>query len=187
MSEKRVCIFCGSRPGGSPIYLAAAEQVGRILVDRGIGLVYGGASVGIMGRIADTAMAAGGEVIGIIPTQLRGREIAHEGVTELIEVDTLAERKERMIGLSDGFLSLPGGAGTMDEFFEVITWAILGHHQKPSVLLNLDGYYDHLLGLLDHMTGEGFLDKAHRDLVHSENDVPGAVDAMCSALAISPA
>jgi len=182
MSRKRVCIFCGSRPGRSPIHLAAADEIGRALAGHGIGVVYGGASVGIMGRVADAAMAAGGEVIGIIPTQLRSREIAHEGVTELIEVDTLAERKERMIELSDGFMSLPGGAGTMDEFFEVITWAILGHHAKPSVLLNLDGYYDHLIGLLDHMVGEGFLDSTYRDLVESVNDVPGAVDAMRNAL-----
>ncbi|MAS66533.1 MAG: TIGR00730 family Rossman fold protein, partial [Pseudomonadales bacterium] len=132
----RLCVFCGSSPGNKPEYLAAAQQLGTALAKAGIGLVYGGAQVGLMGAVADAALAAGGDVIGVIPRHLVERELAHEGLTTLHEVGSMHERKAMMADLSDGFIALPGGVGTFEELFEVWTWGQLGHHQKPCALFN---------------------------------------------------
>ena len=162
---RAVCVFCGSRPGVRPEYLELAAGVGRALAARSIAVVYGGASVGMMGSLADAALAAGGRVIGVIPRALVDREIAHGGLSELLVVDTLHQRKALMADRSDAFLALPGGVGTLDELFEIVTWRVLGLHQKPIGLLDAGGYYDRLSAVLDHMVGEGFLEPGHRALV----------------------
>src|ERR1051326_9078958 len=145
LSIKRVCVFCGSRPGTRPVYAAVARAMGRSLASRGIGLVYGGGCVGLMGELADTIMANGGEVIGVIPRALVSREVAHRGITELMIVRSMHDRKSRMADLADGFIALPGGYGTFEEFCEVLTWAQLGLHRKPCGVLNVEGYYNSLL------------------------------------------
>jgi uncharacterized protein (TIGR00730 family) len=162
---KRICLFCGSSPGRSETYRDAAAEFGRLLASEGIGLVYGGASVGLMTIAADAALEAGGEVIGVIPEALAGRELAHRGLTQLHIVGSMHERKALMAELSDGFVSLPGGLGTFEEFFEVITWALLGFHRKPCGLISVDGYYTRLLDLIDHAVAEGFVQKTDRDLI----------------------
>ena len=158
----RFCVFCGSRSGIRPAYAAAAEELGRLLAQNGIGLVYGGASVGLMGSIANAALDAGGEVIGVIPRDLVRREVAHTALGDLRVVDTMHQRKALMAELSDGFIALPGGVGTLDETFEIWTWAQLGHHNKPCALLNVDGYFDKLNDFLDSIVAEGFLRPEHR-------------------------
>ncbi len=167
----RLCVFCGSSPGNQAVYLEAAQQLGSALAKAGIGLVYGGAQVGLMGAVADAALAAGGEVIGVIPRQLVERELAHGGLTELREVGSMHERKAMMADLSDGFIALPGGVGTFEELFEVWTWAQLGHHQKPCALLNVDGYYDKLIAFLDHAMNEGFMKQPYRAMLIVASDV----------------
>src|SRR5512142_2927654 len=162
---RRVCVFCGSSPGASPVYLEAARAAGRALAGRGIGLVYGGGSVGLMGAIADAALAAGGEVTGVIPRALQLRELAHAGLTTLHVVGSMHERKARMAELSDGFVALPGGMGTLEELAEILTWAQLGLHAKPCGLLDVAGYYRTLIAFLDEAVGEGFLRPEHRRLV----------------------
>jgi len=159
----RVCVFCGSSPGARPEYAEAAALVGRTLAERGVGLVYGGASVGTMGVIADAALAAGGEVIGVIPTSLQAHEIAHPGLTELHVVDGMHARKAKMTALSDAFLTLPGGYGTLDELFEALTWSQLGIHGNPVGLWNVQGYWTPLLTLLDAMVEQGFLKSSNRE------------------------
>jgi uncharacterized protein (TIGR00730 family) len=166
----RICVFCGSSPGRGDSYGEAAAGLGRLLAKRGIGLVYGGASVGTMGIVADAALAAGGEVVGVIPQALVDREVAHAGLTDLQIVPDMHQRKATMADLSDGFVALPGGAGTMEELFEVWTWALLGLHAKPIGLLDVNGFYDPLAAMLDHMVTEGFLSSANRDLVCLESD-----------------
>jgi uncharacterized protein (TIGR00730 family) len=166
----RICVFCGSSPGRGEIYGEAAAGLGRLLAERGMGLVYGGASVGTMGIVADAALAAGGEVVGVIPQALVDREVAHAGLTDLRIVPDMHQRKATMADLSDGFVALPGGAGTMEELFEVWTWALLGLHAKPIGLLDVNGFYDPLAAMLDHMVTEGFLSTANRDLVCLESD-----------------
>ena len=165
---RRVCVFCGSSPGARPAYAKAAAELGRLLVEQRLGLVYGGASVGLMGILADTALAAGGEVIGVIPQALVDREIAHTGLTEQHVVASMHERKALMAELSDGFVALPGGAGTLEELIEVYTWSQLGLHDKPMGVLNVNGYYDGLAALLDHALHEGFLREEHRAAMHAE-------------------
>ena len=160
-----VCVFCGSRPGARPEYLELAGEVGRALAARSISLVYGGASVGMMGRMADAALAAGGRVIGVIPRALVDREIAHAGLSELLVVDTLHQRKALMAERSDAFVALPGGVGTLDELFEVITWRVLGLHDKPIGLVDAGGYFDLLAVVLDRMVAEGFFEPRHRAFV----------------------
>lgn len=163
MSElKRVCVFCGSSPGVRPGYAAAARTMGTQLAERGIGLVYGGGRVGLMGTVADAVMAAGGEVIGVIPEGLMAREVGHAGVTELRVVRSMHERKALMADLSDAFVALPGGFGTFEEYFEVLTWAQLGIHPKPCGLLNVERYYDPFLAMMDHAVAEGFVRPEHR-------------------------
>ena len=162
---KRVAVYCGSATPADPRYLADARAVGTMLADRGIGIVYGGGRLGLMGAIADSALAAGGEVIGVIPQALVDAEVAHRGLTELHVVGGMHERKARFTDLSDGFVTIPGGTGTMDELWEALSWAQLGYHAKPVGLLNSAGYYDHLIAFWEKMADVGFLRAQHRDLL----------------------
>ena len=167
---RRICVFCGSRSGGRPEFAAAARNLGALLAGHNLGLVYGGGKVGLMGVLADAVMAAGGEVIGVIPGSLADKEVAHGGISELRVVSTMHERKALMAELSDAFIALPGGFGTLDETFEILTWAQLGLHTKPCGMLNAGGYFDSLLVFLDSAVQEGFLQPAHRRLlVQAEN------------------
>jgi uncharacterized protein (TIGR00730 family) len=161
----RLCVFCGSSPGRDPAYLAVAAELGTLLAKRRIGLVYGGASIGLMGALADAAQAAGGEVIGVIPHALVEWEVAHAGLADLRIVASMHERKALMAELSDGFIALPGGIGTLEELFEVWTWAQLGSHSKPCALLNVLGFYDRLLGFLDFVVQEAFMRPIHRNML----------------------
>jgi uncharacterized protein (TIGR00730 family) len=161
----RICVYCGSRPGNRPEYLDTARRLGSLLAARGIGLVYGGASVGVMGAVADAVLKAGGEVIGVIPQGLVRREIAHDHLTELRIVKDMHERKALMADLSDAMVALPGGYGTFEELFETITWSQLGIHRKAIGLLNVRGFYDGLLALVDHAIDEGFVPPEHRGLI----------------------
>jgi uncharacterized protein (TIGR00730 family) len=163
----RICVYAGSNPGAKEAYAEAAGELARLLAERGIGVVYGGARVGLMGVLADTALAEGGEVIGVMPQDLVDREIAHTGLTELHVVGSMHERKALMAELSDGFVALPGGAGTLEELIEVYTWSQLGLHDKPMGVLNVLGYYDGLAALLDHAVREGFLRPQHREAMHA--------------------
>jgi hypothetical protein len=184
----RYCVFCGSRSGIRPAYAAAAEELGRLLAQNGIGLVYGGASVGLMGSIANAALDAGGEVIGVIPRDLVRREVAHTALGDLRVVDTMHQRKALMAELSDGFIALPGGVGTLDETFEIWTWAQLGHHNKPCALLNVEGYYDKLNSFLDLVATEGFLRPEHRAGLICQPTPQQVLEAMrkhCPAQAVS--
>jgi uncharacterized protein (TIGR00730 family) len=177
---RRLCVFCGSSAGREPGYRRLAESLARALAKRGIGIVYGGASVGLMGALADAALAAGGEVIGVIPQALIEREIGHRGLTELRIVESMHERKALMAELSDGFVALPGGIGTLEELFEVWTWAQLGLHAKPCALLDTDGFYGPLAAFLDHLVDAGFVREAHRDMLltaHSPEELLTAFDA----------
>jgi len=157
-----VGVYCGSSPGEDPAYAEAAERMARVLVRQGITVVYGGASVGTMGLLADAALKAGGRVIGVIPEALMEKEVAHDALTELRTVDTMHERKAMMASEADAFIALPGGLGTLEELFEMWTWSQLGIHCKPIGLLNVDGYYDRLIAFLDHAVAEGFVREAHR-------------------------
>ena len=159
---KRLCVFCGSSTGSNPAYAEAAVTLGTLLAKRGIGLVYGGGNVGLMGVIADAALAAGGEVIGVIPKSLADREVAHHGVTDLRIVDSMHTRKAMMADLSDAFLAMPGGVGTFEEFFEAITWTQLGLHRKACGLLNVAGFYTPLAVFIDQAVSEGFIKPVHR-------------------------
>jgi uncharacterized protein (TIGR00730 family) len=172
---KNVCVFCGSR-GGGPIYADAARSLGALLAGRGLALVYGAGHVGLMGVLADAVLAAGGRVVGVIPQGLVDRELAHTGLTELIVVDTMHQRKAVMAERSDAFLALPGGYGTLDETFEILTWAQLGLHAKPVGLLNVAGYFDGLLSWLDHALREGFVKPAHRELLAVDDDAGRLLD-----------
>jgi uncharacterized protein (TIGR00730 family) len=168
---RRVCIFCGSMRGTRPVYTAAAKQLGGALARQGVELVYGGGRVGLMGILADAALAAGGRVIGVIPEPLALKEIAHDGLSELIVVPGMHERKAQMATLCSAFLTMPGGIGTLEEFFEVLSWAVLGLHSKPVGVLNVDGYFNPLLGLLDHAVSEGFVKPEHRLALVISNDI----------------
>jgi uncharacterized protein (TIGR00730 family) len=162
---RRVCVFTGSSSGAHDAYRAAAADLGRLLATRGIGVVYGGARVGLMGVVADAALAAGGEVIGVIPDALVAKEVAHKGLTDLRVVASMHERKALMSDLSDAFVAMPGGWGTLEEFFEVLTWAQLGLHRKPCGLLNTRGYFDGLLAFLSHTIREGFVRPENTGLI----------------------
>lgn len=162
---KRICVFTGSNKGARPTYVQAAEALGKELVKRELGLVYGGASVGLMGVLANSVLAERGEVIGIMPRFLTGKEIGHKGLTALYEVESMHERKAMMVDLADGFIALPGGFGTLDELFEILTWAQLGLHQKPVGLLNIAGYFDPLLNFVKHVSREGFIRDVHLGLL----------------------
>ncbi len=175
---KRVCVFCGSSPGARPAYRAAAETFGALLATRGIGLVYGGASVGLMGAVADAALAAGGEVVGVLPRALATKELSHGRLTELRLVESMHERKAQMADLSDGFVALPGGVGTLEELFEILTWAQLGLHAKPCALLDADGYFAQLLAFLDHAVDERFVRPQHRAMLLVDDAPERLLDAM---------
>ena len=173
--KKWVCVFCASAAGASPAYLQAATELGRRIAERGYGLLYGGATVGAMGAVADGALAAGGEVVGVIPEVIREREIDHKGLTELHVVRNMHERKALLSSRADAFLALPGGYGTMDEFIEIVTWAQLRIHAKPCVLVNVDGFWDGLLRFLEHTVREGFIVPENRGLVQVANDPEAAL------------
>jgi len=165
-----VCVYCGSSPGNKPDYVAASEQLAQSMCAQNLSLVYGGAHVGIMGAVANRLLELGGEVIGVIPEALVELEVAHQGLTQLHVVTDMHERKAKMAGLADGFIALPGGLGTLEELFEMLTWAQLAFHEKPVGLLNVAGFYDHLLRFLDTACAEGFMRQGHRDLLLSDTD-----------------
>jgi uncharacterized protein (TIGR00730 family) len=165
-----VCVFAGSSPGARPEYAAAARTLGRSLAGEGIALVYGGGSVGLMGVLADEALADGGSVIGVIPRALFEREVGHDGLTELRVVESMHERKAQMADLADAFIALPGGMGTLEELFETLTWGQLGYHDKPCGLLNTSGYWDDMLAALDRAVGEHFLAPKHRQMLLVEEE-----------------
>jgi uncharacterized protein (TIGR00730 family) len=177
---RRVCVFSGSRPGARSEYAFAARALGEAMARRGSGLVYGGASVGVMREIADAALAAGGEVIGVIPRALVDREVAHHGLTELRVVPTMHVRKATMAELADGFVALPGGFGTLDELFEILTWAQLGMHQKPVGLVNVCGFWDPFLALVEHTVKEGFVPEDQRGLFLVEPDPAALLERMAA-------
>lgn len=179
----RICVFLGSSPGRAPVYGEAAAQFGTLLARRGIGLVYGGGTVGLMGIIADAACAADGEVIGVIPEALRAREHDHKGISELHVVQTMHERKALMAKLADGFVCLPGGIGTFEELFEVWTWAQLGYHEKPCGLLDVAGFYSRMSTFIDHVVEEGFLQLRHRAMLLIERDPEALLDRIAHYLA----
>ncbi len=176
----RLCVFCGSSSGDAPAYTAAARALGTALARRGIGLVYGGASVGLMGAVADAALEAGGDVIGVMPEALAKKELAHAGLTELRIVASMHERKALMAELSDGFIALPGGLGTLEELFEVWTWAQLGYHAKPCALLNVAGFYDPLIAFLDGVVAHRFLKPAHRAMLVVTDDSDDLLDRLAT-------
>ena len=175
---KRIGVFCGSSPGGDPAFTEAAKAVGTELARRGIGLVYGGGNVGLMGVVADATLESGGEVIGVIPEALEGKELAHQGVTELRVVASMHERKALMEELSDGFVALPGGLGTFEELLEILTWSQLGIHRKPAGILNVSGYYDCLIAMFDHAVSQRLLSSSNRELVLTETEIAPLLNCM---------
>lgn len=175
---QRICIYCGSSPGNNPIYRDVAERLATEMVSRNLGLVYGGASIGIMGVIADAVMAQGGEVIGVIPKVLVEKEVSHMSLTDLRVVNSMHERKSLMAELADGFIALPGGLGTLEELFEILTWAQLGLHQKPCALLNVNGYYDALISFLDLAVAEQFVKPKHRGLLLVEQNPSRVIELL---------
>ena len=176
MTLRRVCVYCGANRGRDPAYAAAAQAMGRALARRGIGLVTGGGRVGLMGVVADAALEAGGEVVGVIPDALMRKELAHTGLTELVVTASMHERKARMAELADGFVALPGGLGTYEELFEIWTWAQLGWHTKPCGLLNAAGFYDRLVAFLDGACEAQFLKAEHRAMLIVEDDPDRLLD-----------
>ena len=177
---KRLAVYCGSATPADPAYVDAARLVGRTLAARGIGVVYGGGRLGLMGALADAALEAGGEVIGVIPQALVGAEVAHRGCTELHVVQTMHQRKQAFTDLSDGFVTLPGGVGTMDELWEAISWAQLGYHQKPVGLLNVDGFYDPLIAFNRQMIDAGFIRPQHAEIMIAAGDIDTLLDHMAA-------
>ena len=175
---KKVCVYCGSSPGKHPQFLEAARALGREFLTRDITLVYGGASVGIMGEIADAVLAGGGDVVGVIPRSLAEKEVSHSGLTELHLVESMHERKSLMADLAEGFIALPGGLGTIEELFEVLTWSQLGFHRKPCGLLNVGAYYDHLLAFIEHAVAQQFVKPVHRDMLLAADAPAPLLDAM---------
>ena len=167
---RRICVFCGSSPGTVPAYTSAARQLGKTLAARKIALVYGGGNVGMMGQIADSVLESGGEVTGVIPRAIAEMEVAHTALADLRVVESMHARKALMAELSDGFIALPGGLGTLEELVEVLTWAQLGFHEKPCGLLNVNGYYDRFLSFIRHMAEQQFIQPAHRGLILVAND-----------------
>ena len=176
----RLAIYCGSATPADPRYVELAREVGTTLAQRNIGIVYGGGKAGLMGALADGALAAGGQVIGVIPTALVGRELAHRGLTELHVVETMHQRKQAFTDLSDGFITLPGGVGTMDELWEAVSWAQLGYHANPVGLLNAFGYYDGLIEFNRHMAEVGFVRAAHRGIVIAAETLDQLLEKMAN-------
>ena len=179
-STVRLCVFCGSSSGLNPAFAAATRVLGAELALRGIDVVYGGGNVGLMGVLADAALTAGGRVIGVIPHALVARELAHQGLTSLHVVNSMHERKALMADLADGFIALPGGFGTLEEFCEAVTWTQLGVHAKPCGLLNVDGFYDGLLAFFEHALGEEFLKPTHRQIVVAHSDAAPLIDRLAA-------
>lgn len=177
---KRLCVFCGSSPGNSPAYTATARELGETIAARGIELVYGGASVGLMKEVADAALAKGGKVIGVLPRFMSEKELAHNALTELHLVDTMHQRKQLMAELADGFVALPGGFGTFEEIFEVLTWSQLHLHRSPCALLNVSGYYDALVKFLDGAVTAGFVRQDLRDSLIVANSVGELFDGFAA-------
>lgn len=175
---KSLCIFCGSSSGANSDYIETARALGLLLASHGITLVYGGASIGLMGEIANTVLAENGQVIGVMPQSLVDREVAHHSLSDLKIVQSMHERKAVMAECSDGFIALPGGMGTLEELFEVLTWAQLGFHSKPCGLLNIASYYDQLISFLDHTVDEKFVRPAHRDMIHVSDNPTTLLTAM---------
>ncbi len=175
MPKQYVCVFCGSSDGADPAYLQAATHLGSLLAARGFGLVYGGASIGLMAAVANAALAGGAPVVGVLPAVIEGREVAHPALTELHLVGTMHERKALMAERADAFVALPGGFGTLDEFLEILTWAQLGIHRKPCVLVNTRGYFDGLLSFLDHAVRERFIQPRHRGAMEVVADANAAL------------
>lgn len=171
---KMICVYCGSNPGRLPEYRGMARLLGYELAARGLGLVYGGASIGVMGAVADAVLERGGQAIGIIPHSLATKEVSHDGLDELIVVGSMHERKAKMAELSDGFVALPGGWGTIEEIFEMLTWAQLGFHEKPCGLLNIASYYDHLFAFLEKAIEQQFVKEAYRPMIIMD-DTPGTL------------
>ena len=182
-----ICVYCASSADVAQSYKDAAVQLGRMATELGIDLVYGGGRVGLMGLLADTALAAGGRVTGIIPGHIVEMEVAHQTLTELIVVETMHERKKMMFDRSDAFVILPGGMGTLDEMLEILTWKQLGLHDKPVILANIDGYWDRLLALIDHGVGEGFIQPRHARLLQEVKDVPAIFAALGSGAGVDAA
>ncbi|MBU0800017.1 MAG: TIGR00730 family Rossman fold protein [Alphaproteobacteria bacterium] len=178
---KTVCVYCGSANAVKELYRDAAREAGTLLGQRGLDVVYGGGHVGLMGIVADAALAAGAQVTGIIPQHIQAREVAHTTLTELAVVDTMHERKTMMVDKSDAFLILPGGFGTMDEFFEILTWRQLKLHSKPVVIANIGGYWNPLIALMDHQIAEGFARASDRAFIVVVDTIPEAVDALFAA------
>ncbi len=174
-NQLRICVFCGSSDGTDPIYARTAKELGRRIAEKGMGLVYGGATVGLMGILADAALAEGAEVVGVMPNVLMDREIAHRGVTHFHVVKTMHERKALMYEQAEAFIALPGGYGTLDEFIEIVTWALLKIHQKPCILINTSGYYDSFLAFLDHAMSQGFIKPETRKLIQVASDAESAL------------
>lgn len=179
--QRRICVFCGSNFGADPVYRTAAEEFGRTLAARGLALAYGGGNVGLMGAIAEAVLAGGSEVIGVIPRSLVDREVAHHGVSDLVVVDSMHERKRKLYEMSDAVVALPGGMGTLDELFETLTWNQLGIHFKPAGLLNVGGYWDPLVTMLDHMVARGFVRASHRDLLEVETSGEKLLEVLAAA------
>lgn len=179
MSDLRsVCVYCGSRPGSLPGYVEAARELGYVLAERGIRLIFGAGSIGIMGAVADAVLERGGEVTGVIPFGLDRAEVTHQRLTELHVVETMHERKAMMMELSDAFITAPGGFGTLEELFEVLTWGQLGIHHKPVGLLNVEGYWEPMLKMLDHCLEQGFIDPFQRELVLDAADAGGLLSKL---------
>ncbi len=178
MDLKRIAVFCGSSAGQDSVYIENAKQLGEAMAANNKTLVYGGAQVGCMGAVANAVLDQGGQAIGVIPQKLMDVEIAHEHLTELHVVETMHERKAKMADLADGFVALPGGAGTLEEWFEVFTWAQLGYHDKPIALLNVNGFYDPLIQMLDHTIDEGFMKKEYRDMIIVAEEPAALIDKM---------
>ncbi len=172
---KRICVNCGSSPGHHPSYLRAAEKLGQALLERNLELVYGGSDVGLMGKVADAVLNAGGSVIGVIPNSF-AHKVSHEGLTELHIVESMHERKAMMFDLSDGFIALPGGFGTLDEFSELLTWSQLGLCKKPCGIVNVNGYFDKLLAFFDGAVAEGFIRPEHRDMLFVDESPDALLD-----------
>lgn len=170
-----ICVFCGSSNGADPAYVQTAKELGQRIAASGLGLVFGGATVGLMGVLADAAIAGGAEVIGVMPEVLMDREIANRGITHFHVVKTMHERKALMYDHADAFITLPGGYGTLDEFMEIVTWAQLKIHQKPCILLNINGYYDSFLAFLDHAVAQGFIKPENRRLIQVADDAEAAL------------
>jgi len=176
MKIKRICVYCGSSPGRNPAFSLAAASLAEAMCERGIGLVYGGAAVGVMGALANAVLEAGGDVIGVIPKSLAIKEVAHDKLTQLHVVSSMHERKAMMAELADGFIALPGGWGTLEEIFEILTWAQLGFHEKPCGLLNIEGYYDGLIGFLDNAIEQQFVREVCRPMLMTATEPVGLLD-----------